>query len=499
MPLSESLPTRDGARRSSTGVATTHSRREWCRPVRRVSSAATLSAVVALGACARPAAPAVAPSTQPLGREVPVYQPLRGDQGRPAGPVFENPSADISLRDAITLALLHSPDLAAYAWETRAREARLLQVGRLPNPVIGVLAEDVGANDGLGVDPGGQRIIRPQTTIQLSQLIELGGKRSARRGVAARDRDLAGWDYEIARIDVLTQATHGFIDVLAAQELFALTTTTAQLVEQVEQSVAGRVEGGVVSPIEQTRAAVALANARVETSRARRVLETSRGRLAASWGSSDPMFRSATGDLSVVTQPPSLVELTVRLAETPGLARWTTAIVQRQGVLALERAKRVPDVSVTAGVRRFADFQGSAFLVGASLVLPIFDRNGGGVEEASAGVAKAYEERRAAQTRIVVALAVAYRALASAYEEVSTLRQAVLTGDQEAFDSVSEGYRLGNFGYLDVLDAQRTLLSANGQYLNALAEYHKAAADIERLVGAPLNRTDNAPAPAGKE
>ena len=287
--------------------------------------------------------------------------------------------------------------------------------------------------------------------------------------------------------------------MLAAQELFALTTTTALLVEQVEQSVAGRVEGGVVSPIEQTRAGVALANARVETARARRLLETRRGRLVASWGNSEALFRSATGDLSPVTAPPPLVELTARLAETPALARWTTAIAQRQGVLALEQAKRVPDVSVTAGVRRFADFQGSAFLVGASLVLPIFDRNGGGVEEASAGVAKAYEERRAAQTRIVVALAVAYRALASAYEEVTTLRRAVLPGAQEAFDAVSEGYRLGKFGYLDVLDAQRTLLSASGQYLNALAEYHKAAADIERLIGAPLNRTDNAPAPAGKE
>lgn len=430
---------------------------------------------------------------------MPVYQPARGDPGRPTDAIFENPAADISLRDAIALALLHSPDLAAYAWETRAREARLRQVGRLPNPVIGLLAEDVGANDDLGIDPGGQQIVTPQTTIQLSQLIELGGKRSARRGVAASDRDLAGWDYEIARIDVLTDATHGFIEVLAAQELLVLTNTTAQLVEQVEQSVAGRVEGGVVSPIEQTRAAVALANARLETGRARRLLETRRGRLAASWGSTNAQFRSATGDLRVATEPPSLDELTARLAEAPALARWTTVIAQRQGVLALEQSKRVPDVSVTAGVRRFADFQGSAFLVGASLVLPIFDRNSGAVEEANAGVSKAYEERRAVRTRILVALADAQRALASAYAELTTLRQAVLPGAQEAFDAVSEGYRLGKFGYLDVLDAQRTLLSASGAYLNALAEYHKAAANVERLIGAPLNRTDNAPASAGRE
>ncbi len=464
-----------------------------------LESSATLSAIFVLAACARAPSPAPGPSAQPLGRDVPVYQPALGEAAQPIGPDAQNPPAEMSLRDAIALALLHSPDLAAYAWETRAREARLVQVGRLPNPVIGVLAEDVGASDNLGTDPAGQGVVRPQTTIHLSQLIELGGKRSARRSVAARDRDLAGWDYEIARIDVLTQTTHGFIDVLASQELFALAASTAQLVEAVEQSVAGRVEGGVVSPIEQTRAAVAFANARLEMSRARRALETSRGRLAASWGSSEPMFRSVVGELHDVRQPPPLLELTARATDAPVLARWATYVSQRQGMLTLEQAKRVPDVSMNGGIRRFSDFQGNAFVIGASLVLPIFDRNGGAVEAARAIVAKAYEERRGAQTRFLVELADAYRALSSAYAEVTTLRDAVLPGAQEAFDAVSEGYRLGKFGYLDVLDAQRTLLSASGQYLNVLADYHKAAASVERLLGEPLHQTANAPAPAGRE
>ena len=267
----------------------------------------------------------------------------------------------------------------------------------------------------------------------------------------------------------------------------------------MEQSVAGRVEAGVVSPIEQVRAAVALAAARVEAGRARRLLDTSRGRLAASWGSTVAGFRSVVGDLRIVGEPPLLLELTARLADTPALARWATAIAQRQGVLALERATRVPDLSVTAGIRRFADFQGAAFVVGASLALPIFDRNNGGVEDANMRVAKAYEERRAAQTRVAVALAEAHRALSSSHEELIALRQSVLPGAQEAFDAVSEGYRLGKFGYLDVLDAQRTLITASSQYLRALAEFHKAVASVERLIGAPLNRTDNAPAPAGRE
>lgn len=472
----------------------------WCRQVTRRSAPAALGVVVSLAGCARPSSPPiVAPSTQSLGRDLPVYQPSPGERGRPEGPTFDNPAGTISLQDALALALLHSPDLAAFAWETRAREARALQAGRLPNPVLEVLAEDVGRSEELAAGTGSQGLIQPQTTIQLSQLIELGGKRTARQRLATLNRDLAAWDYEIARIDVLTRTTRNFIDVLAAQELVTLTSQTMELVEQVEQSVGARVAAGVVSPVEQTKAAVALAVAQVDLGRARRLLDASRGRLAGSWGSTEASFRSVVGDLREVAEPPPLLELKARLAATPELARWTAEISQRQSALSLERSRRVPDVALTVGFRRFTGLPGNTLLFGAAVALPVFDLNGRGVQEASLRLAKGYEERRAAEAQVSVALAEGYQALSSAHEELTALRTTVLPGAQQAFEAVSEGYRLGKFEYLDVLDAQRTLIGAGGQYLRALSEYHKAVAEVERLIGASLVRTAVPPAPPGKE
>ena len=472
----------------------------WCRRVARRWVPVPIGVVISLAACARPSiAPAVAPSTQSLGRDLPVYQPALGERGRPEGPTFEAPAGTISLQDALALALLHSPDLAAFAWETRAREARALQAGRLPNPVLEVLAEDVGASEGLRAGTGSPRLIQPQTTLQLSQLIELGGKRLARQRLATLNRDLAAWDYEIARIDVLTRTTRHFIDVLAAQELVTLTSQTTELVDQVEQSVGARVVAGVVSPVEQTKAGVALAVARVDLGRARRLLDASRGRLAGSWGITEASFRSVEGDLRQVAEPPPLPELRARLAATPELARWTAEISQRQSALSLERARRVPDMALTVGFRRFTGLPGNTLLFGASVALPVFDLNGRGVQEASLRLAKAYEERRATEARVAVALTEGYQALSSAHEELTALRTTVLPGAQQAFDAVSEGYRLGKFEYLDVLDAQRTLVGAGGQYLRALSEYHKAVADVERLIGASLVPTAVPPAPPGKE
>lgn len=424
-------------------------------------------------------------SKRPLGRDVPVYHPAPGDPERREDLSIQNPAGPVLLRDAVALALLQNPGLAAFAWETRAREARILQAGRPPNPTVSLLAEDIGASRLTGSTLG--PLVQPQATIQLSQVVELGGKRAARQQLATRNRDLAGWDYETARIDVLTEVSRAFTDVLAAQETVALTDETTRLVQEVQQSVGVRVVAGVVSPIEETRATVALAAVRVESARARRALEASRTRLAVLWGSPAPAFTSVVGDLKTEPSPlPAMSDLTSRIAQSPELARWAAELSQREVALAVERSKGVPDVSLVAGYRRFTDIDSHAFVVGASVPLPFFDRNRGGIEEARVRVAKAHEERRATEARIAGVLADAYAALASAHDEVTALRSAVLPGSQQTFEAVSEGYRLGKFGYLDVLDAQRTLIGAGSQYLRALSEYHKAVANVERLIGAPL-------------
>ncbi|MEK7841793.1 MAG: TolC family protein, partial [Deltaproteobacteria bacterium] len=57
---------------------------------------------------------------------------------------------------------------------------------------------------------------------------------------------------------------------------------------------------------------------------------------------------------------------------------------------------------------------------------------------------------------------------------------------QSAYDATMEGYRMGKFGYLDVLDAQRTLFDVRVQYIRALTDYHLSVANVEQLIGEPV-------------
>ena len=442
-------------------------------------SACVLVAVVTVavtGASAQTVVP------RPLGAGLVVNLPPEDVTAVPLS-AAENPTGRIALRDALALALRQSPELASFAWEMRARESSAVQAGRAPNPVAEILFEDLGAS-GRVLDGG--RLVGMQATVQLSQLIELGGKRAARRTLAGFDRDLAAWDFEAARIDVLTRVTAAFLNVLVSQQTVALAERARGLIAQVEQTVRTRVEAGVVSPIEQTKAAVALAMARIDEQRAQRVLTADRIMLASLWGQSSAVFTSAEGDLQLSPALPSFESLVQHVARNPEVARWATEIAQRDAARALESARGVPDLTVSAGYRRLTDVDSNAFVIGASFPLPLADSNKAGIQAAAQRVAQAREAERAAHARVTMQLAAAYRDLAMAHDEAAALAADALPGARSAFAAVEEGYRLGRFGYLEVLDAQRTLVGAETQHLRALADVQKAVAQVERLIGVPL-------------
>jgi cobalt-zinc-cadmium efflux system outer membrane protein len=391
----------------------------------------------------------------------------------------EEPTGTLSLAQALSLALQRQPDLVAFSREIRAREAAVQQAGLLPNPELSATIENVG-------NPDLEDLDGPATTIQLGQLIELGRKRAARVETAALDRDLAVWDYEARRAELLTEVAQAFFAVLSAQQRVALAQQSVELARQVVTTAQARVKAGTASPVEETRARIALGSASIELQSVERELEAARRRLAATWRSTMPRFRAVAGEYEAVRPVPALEQLSERIARTPALARWATERAQRQATLRQERAQAVPDITVSGGVTRFHEADEGAFVIGVSVPLPLFNRNQGAIAEAQQRIEKAHDEQAAAEVRVATALAQAYQALTRAHDRVGALDRSVLPAARSAFEAVSQGYRLGKFGYLDVLDAQRTLFEAQAQYLQALGDYHQAVAEVEGLIGGPL-------------
>ena len=393
---------------------------------------------------------------------------------------FQAPSGTITLRDALAAALLANPELAAFSWEARGREARALQAGLLPNPEVATEFEDFG---GSGQRRGWRTA---QTTVSLAQLVELGGKRAKRYRAASLEADLAGWDYETRRLSVLAAATKAFLAVLATQERLALADDLVRLASQSVDTVAGTVKTGAVSPLEQARAEVARSRAEIDRAQLRHELEEARAALAATWGAHAAAFDRVRGELEVLTRPPGLDTIVARIAGNPDLARWAAELAQREATVRLEEARRIPDVTVRIGGRQYADNGDGAIVAEFSLPLPLFNRNQGNILDAQYRVAKARAERDSAEAGVHAELTRAFEGFAAAYEQAITLRDVAIPKARTVYDGVAEAYAKGLFRYIEVLDAQRTLFELRGQYLQATAAYHSAAADLERLTGAPL-------------
>ncbi|MCK5355956.1 MAG: TolC family protein, partial [Methyloprofundus sp.] len=160
------------------------------------------------------------------------------------------PQGVLSLTEAMSLALLHNPALQDFAWEIRIGDVKTLRAGLLPNPELGIEAENfLGSGQKRDFD-------QTETTVSISQLFELGGKRAKREALANTERDLALWDYETKRMDIIYQVAARYIDVLANQARLKLAAETTAIAEEIYNTVVARVKAGKVSPLEQSKSRV---------------------------------------------------------------------------------------------------------------------------------------------------------------------------------------------------------------------------------------------------
>lgn len=383
------------------------------------------------------------------------------------------PAGPLSLASAIDLALSANPTLAAAARELQAMEGTVIQAGVRPNPELAALVEDT------------QKSAARTTTLQINQTIELGGKRAARIESAERGRDVAAADLDAQRLEIRSATVAAFFDVLVAQERIGLAEALLDLAQRATQAASRRVIAGKVSPIEETKARVAEASVRVELNQVQGELAAARRRLAATWGNPSPRFERADGRTEILPVVPTSEDIRRRLATAPVLTRARLEVDRRSALAELERTRRISNVTVSIGAQRVEELGRNQAIVGLSVPLPLFDRNQGNLLEALRRTDKARDELAATEIRLSTELAQAHERLKALSLEVSSLQTEILPGAQSAYEAASKGYELGKFSFLEVLDAQRTFFQARSQYLRALADAHRAAAEIDRVLGAP--------------
>lgn len=396
-------------------------------------------------------------------------------------PNTAEPAGELTLKRAIEAVLAGNPDLVAGAFELKAADARVDQAGRRLNPELSVELENFA---GSGAAKGTDSL---ETTLSLSQVIELGGKRALRADSALRDRDLVSIERQAQQLDVLAEATRRFIALVAAQDRLTLASGTKQVAERTLEAIDARVRAARSPEAERSRARIALTRALIEEQQAQSEVRSARLVLSALWGSQEPAFTSATANLLSIEAVQSFEALITALERNPDFLRFASETRLREAEVRLARAQARPDLSFGVGVRRLNDSDDSALVAGFSMPLPMFNRNQGAIREAEVRLAQTDAVRAAAFVRARAAVYGLYQELVATRTRVETLRADALPQAEQALEQMQYGYERGRFSYLELASAQQELLELRAAIIEAAADYHRIEAELERLTGEGLS------------
>ena len=385
-------------------------------------------------------------------------------------PTDVNRYDSLSLQQALSLVFRDNPQLEVSELESEAAAARIVQAEIKPNPELSLEADNFPALNGEGI--AGYL----ESTIQVSQRLEIGGKRNRRIKAAKSFKSMTEFATEVRKAELRADVARAFYDVLAAQERIGNQQELARLSQQSLNVVLERIAAGKVSPVEQTLAQMELVSAQLEEEEQKKNLIAAKNRLAALWGGSSGDFGKASGQFEIPPEPTSLGQ------SCPDMVLAESTIDFRQKTLASEQAARNPDITISGGYKHLKPENVNALVFGVSLPLPIFDKRQGAISEASILLHKATSERNALKRRLRADLALARHEREIALLEADTLSQNALPTAMEAISAIQEGYSLGKFTLMNVLDAQRTHAQLRQRYIEAVASGLQATVDIHRLV-----------------
>jgi cobalt-zinc-cadmium efflux system outer membrane protein len=392
-------------------------------------------------------------------------------------PVFAPPPAEaplatmrpLSLADLEQMAVQANPSLAQARHRVSAARGEWLQAGLLPNPVVGYSGEEMGDDNTAGKQGG-----------FVAQEFITAGKLKLNRAVASHE--IARLEQEAAaqQYRVLTDVRTSFYAALVAQHR---TSLTEQLARIGQESVV--TADALLRAKEASR--VGLLQSRVEANNARILLDNARNDHLAAW-------RRLQSVVGMPELPPAT--LLGEIGSTGAMLEWEAALAQlttsspemaaaaaevHRARCAVERAAagRYPDIATRASVHRDNTTGQDIAGVEIGMALPIFDRNQGNLQKAHAELAAAQRNLDRVRLGLHHRLASVFQQYANARQQADRYRDEILRDAKESLGLVTEGYRNGEFGYLDLLTAQRTYFESNLAYLDALLQMHTARSKID--------------------
>ncbi|KAB2666735.1 MAG: TolC family protein [Verrucomicrobia bacterium] len=402
-------------------------------------------------------------------------------------------SAPIGLGEARRIAFERNWDLLAAKSDVDIAVAQQIVARSFPNPILALSVAKVPADNAPSSTAMGNSLLHRSydTIAAVNQLVEIGGKRDARRSSARAGIAGAEARFAEARRQLELAVTRAYVAVLSADGQATVLRASAASLRREADIAETRLKAGDLSRADRDQIRIAADRFEIDANRAEGDARTARIQLGVLLGES-----SASGGIR-------LSDMLEQLAGRPVPSGWEipspSVVANRPDVLAaradarraeaelrLQKAQRVPDPTLLAQYEREPPDKANSVGLGVSFPLPLWNRNRGPIAAATAAAAQA--DTRANQT---VAAAVAnWMAAANDYRTAAERRERYLTrivrDSAAVLDSVRFAYQKGGASLLDLLTAQRNDNDVRLASANAAADLANAVGGLEAAMSTPV-------------
>lgn len=406
----------------------------------------------------------------------PATLPARAQQPAPSG------SAPVlTLAEALALARERNPGVRAAAGHVMATRGEARLVGAFPNPEAEWRIESIDTP------------LEPDRFLTATLPIDISGRRLALRS-SGRAAVMSARADSLAQIrEIEFRAATAYWEAALAESLLGAATTQREALEGIAEYDATRLREGAVSEAAALRTRLEADRARIDEATARTALARARAELARVLGipaDSIPRLEPLTGERTVASSPaplplPTLDDALARArAERPELRSATAAVDAARLRRSAARRALIPEIGLTGGVKTTEGITGA--VIGITMPVPLFDRNGG-ARELAAG------ELRIAESRLRATEAAIAAEVAAALEAVEALLAALPHDDRdlgsrgrEVAEIMEAAYREGGATLVELLEAQRAAADALASALRWNADLRIAILELNRATGAPI-------------
>jgi cobalt-zinc-cadmium efflux system outer membrane protein len=379
----------------------------------------------------------------------------------------------VEVDELVELAVSRNPRLAKATFAIDAAKGKFVQAGLYPNPVLAVIGDELGDRTG----PGG--II---TAPQFSQEIVTGRKLSLSQAVAATEVDQATLALLAERYAVVASVRSAFYDLYALEQRIAVLDELVKLATEAVKNGKTLLDNKQIARLDLVQLEVELERFRARAEAARREVPGARKRLAAAVGDPRLPLGTVRGPFEEVPLYDPDRTLDTVLAAHPEIRSARVGVERAQAAVRRAEVEPIPNLTLSSGYTYQGQNKSNDWLLGVSAPIPVWNRNQGNIRTAKAELGMAIQDVGRVENDLAERVATAMRAYSAAMKEADLYKREILPRAEETYKLSLEAFKGGQFEYLRVIQAQRSVAEAKLEYNRALGDAWKAAAELSGLL-----------------